>query len=186
MLYHPVPEVRSSCYRILRHLIVNYDSLILLGQLKLLIFIITSLANDQYKASLIEMTQALKLIRQYLTIDKGADLLSVGVIKALIAVIEGDLHDHNHTLSAYGLHVAPIPEGFKNACLETICEILSQRGVRLYKIPVLGDTFEHQLFDIIFWADFASYFLGLAKGVDVVSVEIIEQLKQAHRQKGIR
>lgn len=123
MLYHPVPEVRSSCYRILRHLIVNYDSLILLGQLKLLIFIITSLANDQYKASLIEMTQALKLIRQYLTIDKGADLLSVGVIKALIAVIEGDLHDHNHTLSAYGLHVAPIPEGFKNACLETICEI---------------------------------------------------------------
>lgn len=123
MLYHSVPEVRSSCYRILRYLIVNYDSLILLGQLKLLIFIITSLANDQYKSSLIEMTQALKLIRQYLTIAKGADLLSVGVIKALVAIIEGDLHDHNHTLPAYGLHVAPIPEGFKNACLETICEI---------------------------------------------------------------
>ena len=123
MLYHPVPEVRSSCYRILRHLIVNYDSLILLGQLKLLIFIITSLANDQYKSSLIEMTQALKLVRQYLTIDKGADLLSVGVIKALIAIVEGDAHDHNHTLSAYGLRIAPIPEGFKNACLETICEI---------------------------------------------------------------
>ncbi|KAI5949722.1 hypothetical protein KGF57_004545 [Candida theae] len=123
MLCHPVPEVRSSCYRILRHLIVNYDSLILLGQSKLLIFIITSLANDQYKSSLIEMTQALKLIRQYLTINKGADLLSVGVIKALVAIVEGDSHDHNHTLSAYGLRIAPIPEGFKNACLETICEV---------------------------------------------------------------
>ncbi|KAI5970843.1 hypothetical protein CANMA_000003 [Candida margitis] len=123
MLYHPVPEVRSSCYRILRHLIVNYNSLILLGQSKLLIFIITSLANDQYKSSLVEMTQALKLIRQYLTIDKGADLLSVGVIKALIAIIESESHDHSHTISAYGLHVVSIPDGFKNACLETICEI---------------------------------------------------------------
>lgn len=70
--------------------------------------------------------------------------------------------------------------------VEAIGEILEQKGVRLYKVPVLGDTFENQLFDIILWADFASYYLGLVKGVDVVSVKIIEQLKQTHRQKGIR
>lgn len=70
--------------------------------------------------------------------------------------------------------------------IEAIGEILEQKGVRLYKVPVLGDTFENQLFDIILWADFASYYLGLVKGVDVVSVKIIEQLKQTHRQKGIR
>lgn len=70
--------------------------------------------------------------------------------------------------------------------IEAVSEILEQKGVRLYKVPVLGDTFENQLFDIILWADFASYYLGLMKGVDVVSVKIIEQLKQTHRQKGIR
>lgn len=70
--------------------------------------------------------------------------------------------------------------------VEAVSEILTQKGVHLYKIPVLGNTFEDQLFDIILWADFASYYLGLLKGVDVVSVKIIEQLKQTHRQKGIR
>ena len=70
--------------------------------------------------------------------------------------------------------------------VEAVGEILIQKGVQLYKVPVLGDTFEDQLFDIILWADFASYYLGLTKGVDVVSVKIIEQLKQTHKQKGIR
>ncbi len=69
---------------------------------------------------------------------------------------------------------------------ETVGEILIQGGVHLYKIPVLGNTLEDQLFDMILWADFASYYLGLMKGVDVVSVKIIEQLKQMHKQKGIR
>jgi glucose/mannose-6-phosphate isomerase len=70
--------------------------------------------------------------------------------------------------------------------VEAISETLTQKGVHLYKVHVLGDTFEDQLFDIILWADFASYYLGLTKGVDVVSVKIIEQLKQTHKQKGIR
>ena len=70
--------------------------------------------------------------------------------------------------------------------VEAVGEILIQKGVHLYKMPVLGNTFEDQLFDIILWADFASCYLGLIKGVDVVSVKIIEQLKQTHRQKGIR
>ncbi len=70
--------------------------------------------------------------------------------------------------------------------VEATSEILIQRGVRLYKVPVLGDTLEDQLFDIVLWSDFASCYLGLLSGVDVVSVEIIEKLKQSHRQKGIR
>ena len=70
--------------------------------------------------------------------------------------------------------------------LESIDEILLQKGVHLYKVPVLGDTFEDQLFDIILWADFASYYLGLIRGVDIISVKIIEQLKQTHQHKGIR
>lgn len=70
--------------------------------------------------------------------------------------------------------------------VESVGEILMSRGVNLYKIPVLGNTFEDQLFDIILWADFASYYLGLMRGVDVVSVKIIEQLKQTHKQKSIR
>ncbi|KAI5962230.1 uncharacterized protein KGF55_003306 [Candida pseudojiufengensis] len=126
MLYHRISEVRSSCYRILRHLIVNYQSLILLGQSKILIFIIVSLANDQSKSSIIEMEQALKLIRQYMTIEKGADLLSVGVIKALIAIVENDKYDYHKTNSIntnYGINSESIPMGFKNACIETISEI---------------------------------------------------------------
>ncbi|KAI5954495.1 hypothetical protein KGF54_002270 [Candida jiufengensis] len=126
MLYHQVSEVRSSCYRILRHLIVNYQSLILLGQSKLLIFIIVSLANDQSRSSIVEMEQALKLIRQFMTIEKGADLLSVGVIKALISVVESDKFDYHKATSIstnYGINVESIPDGFKNACHETITEI---------------------------------------------------------------
>ncbi|KAI3405961.2 hypothetical protein KGF56_001180 [Candida oxycetoniae] len=135
MLYHTVSEVRSSCYRILRHLIVNYHSLILLVQSKILIFIIVSLSSDQSRYTLTEMEQALKLIRGFLSIERGADLLSVGVIKALIAIVESNnIDDHRNSsyttttsisslTNSYGIHIEHIPEGFRNACLETICEI---------------------------------------------------------------
>jgi len=63
-----------------------------------------------------------------------------------------------------------------------VSEILHEKGVVLYKPPVLGDTWEGQLFHIILWADFASYYLGKAREVDIESVEIIEDLKK--RLKG--
>ncbi|KAF6066608.1 Rapamycin-insensitive companion of mTOR, N-term family protein [Candida albicans] len=110
MLNHTTSEVRSSCYRIIRYLIVNYESLMILVQQKLLIYIIISLSNTR-NVSLIEMEQSLKLIREFLTVDKGSDLLSVGVIKTLITIVE----ENGDSKS--------IPESFKNACLETICEI---------------------------------------------------------------
>lgn len=119
MLYHPVSEVRSSCYRIIRYIIVNYESLMILVQLKLLIYIIISLSSTR-KATLVEMEQSLKLIREFLTVEKGADLISVGLIKTLVTIIE----ENGERDEKYGERsVDMIPENFKNCCLETICEI---------------------------------------------------------------
>ncbi|CAK9437214.1 uncharacterized protein LODBEIA_P15920 [Lodderomyces beijingensis] len=153
MLYHPVSEVRSACYRILRHLITSYQNLILLVQSKILIFIIMSLANDQSRYNLVEMEQALKLIRKFLTIDKGANLLSVGVIKSLIAVVESnDIDDHRSSaiVANYGVAVEPISEGFRHACLETLCEIALVKpelifhagGFKLIITSLIEDPFE--------------------------------------------
>lgn len=132
MLYHPVSEVRSSCYRIIRYLIVNYESLMILVQQKLLIYIIISLSNTR-NVSVIEMEQSLKLIREFLTVDKGSDLLSVGVIKTLITIVEengdsnnngfGNINGNSDHEGIITKGIENIPEGFKNACLETICEI---------------------------------------------------------------
>lgn len=64
-------------------------------------------------------------------------------------------------------------------------EILKEKRVILYKPPVFGDTFESQLFIMILWADFASYHLGKARGIDTQKVAIIEELKKRHKTKGI-
>lgn len=66
------------------------------------------------------------------------------------------------------------------------CEILKECEVVLYKPPVLGDTLESQLFNIVLWSDFASYYLGRARGINVEDVKIIESLKAKHKQKGIK
>lgn len=66
------------------------------------------------------------------------------------------------------------------------CEILREYDVVLYKPPVLGDTFESQLFNVILWSDFASYYLGKARGVNVEDVKLIESLKLKQKQKGIK
>jgi glucose/mannose-6-phosphate isomerase len=64
-------------------------------------------------------------------------------------------------------------------------ELLIAKKTRLYKPPVLGNTFQSQMFNMILWADFASYFLGVARGVDVGPVVLIDQLKEMHKRKGI-
>jgi glucose/mannose-6-phosphate isomerase len=73
-----------------------------------------------------------------------------------------------------------------NLAVEATCDILKENKVALYKPPVLGDTFEGQLFNMILWSDFASYYLGKARGVDVEAVEIIKDLKGKQRTKGIK
>jgi len=60
---------------------------------------------------------------------------------------------------------------------DAVGELLRERGADLYKPPILGDTWEGQLFHIILWSDFASYYLGKARGVDIESTDLIEELK---------
>lgn len=64
-------------------------------------------------------------------------------------------------------------------------ELLRESGVGLYKPPIFGDTFHEQLFNIILWSDFASYFLGVARGVEINPVRLIDNLKQKHKEQGI-
>ncbi len=73
-----------------------------------------------------------------------------------------------------------------NIAIEATCEILRQKGVVLYKPPVLGDTLEEQLFNIILWSDYASYYLGKARGVSAEDVKTIVQLKEILKTKGIK
>ncbi len=69
--------------------------------------------------------------------------------------------------------------------VEATSEILREKGVDLYKPPILGDTFEVQLFNMILWADFASCHLGKRRNSELTPVKIIDSLKQRHKQKGI-
>lgn len=66
---------------------------------------------------------------------------------------------------------------------EAVCEILKEKGVVLYKPPILGDNWEGQLFHILLWSDFASYYLGKARDVDTEAVDIVEDLKKRIKEK---
>lgn len=70
--------------------------------------------------------------------------------------------------------------------VEATSEILKEIGAVLYKAPVLGNNWEGQLFHMILWSDFASYYLGKKRGANTVEVKLIEQLKAKHKTKGIK
>lgn len=70
--------------------------------------------------------------------------------------------------------------------VEAVSEILKEKGVLLYKPPILGDTWEGQLFHILLWADFASYYLGKARGVNIEAVDIVEELKKRIAKKKLK
>lgn len=82
-------------------------------------------------------------------------------------------------------HTEFLPQHIKIA-LEATSELLQEKGVNLYKPPILGDTLEEQLFNIILWSDFASSYLGQKRGVEIIPVRLIDELKVKHKQKGIR
>ena len=69
--------------------------------------------------------------------------------------------------------------------IEVTCEILKENGVILYNPPGLGDNWEGQLFHMILWSDYASYYLGKELKVQVAPVEIIQELKKKLSQKNI-
>jgi glucose/mannose-6-phosphate isomerase len=78
-----------------------------------------------------------------------------------------------------------LPTKLNSAVLAT-CEILKEEGVILYKPPVLGDNWEGQLFHMILWSDFASYYLGKHRGVEIAPVKLISKLKEKHSKMGIK
>lgn len=108
MLIHPATEVRALCYRILRYTIVDYNSLQFIIQCKILIFVIVSLTSDN---SLLEKKEAIKLIREFLTVPHGTDNLSIGIVKSIVAIFEAEDTESSAT------------EHFQMLCLETICEL---------------------------------------------------------------
>ena len=67
--------------------------------------------------------------------------------------------------------------------VDVVSKLLKEKGVVLYKPPVLGDTWEEQLFHIILWADFASVYFGKNRGVDLAPVILIQELKKRFEQK---
>ena len=83
------------------------------------------------------------------------------------------------------LHTGFISDYLKRAVKATEL-LLGENGVGLYKPAILGDTFDKQLFNIILWSDFASYFLGKARGVEVNPVKLIDSLKKKHQEQGIQ
>jgi len=73
-----------------------------------------------------------------------------------------------------------------SAAVHTVCGILKEKGVLLYKPPIFGDNFEEQLFNMILWSDFASCYLGKAREVDVDSVKIIDELKDRFKRNSLK
>ena len=69
-----------------------------------------------------------------------------------------------------------------SASADLVTELLKENGVVLYKPPLLGDTWEGQLFHIILWSDFASYYLGKSRDVNIESTDLIDELKKRHKE----
>lgn len=119
MLYHPASQLRCAAYRILRHSAGDIKALQYLVRQKLLIFIIVTFST---LTPLLEKEEALKMVRHFFEIPDGANYLSIGVIKALVALVDHE-NEESQDLSEEGnqdLHVLPI---FSRLCIETICEL---------------------------------------------------------------
>lgn len=55
--------------------------------------------------------------------------------------------------------------------------ILAEKGVGLYRPPILGDNWAERFIWLVVWADFASVYLALQRGQDPDSVALIDRLK---------
>lgn len=118
MLYHPTSQFRCAVYRILRYATGTQSALLHLVKLRILIYIIVSLSTPTPQ---LEKEEALKLVRHFTSMPNGADCISIGVIKALVALVESENEDvtapdHERLQS----HISP---SFTRMCIETICEI---------------------------------------------------------------
>lgn len=117
MLYDLRLLLRAAAYRVLRHAIASQDALAHLVSLKLLIFLIVSLSAPTPH---LEKEEALKLVREFVNVPSGTNFLLVGVIKALVAVVEYESDDSADLDRLLDPHEA---YGFARLCVETISEI---------------------------------------------------------------
>jgi glucose/mannose-6-phosphate isomerase len=70
--------------------------------------------------------------------------------------------------------------------IDSLHEIIHEKGSVLYKAPIFGDTWENQLISLIIWADFASYYLGKTRNSDVTATPVLNALKERIRRKGLK
>lgn len=130
MFYHPAPQLRCAAYRVLRYSIVSADSIEFLVSSKILICIIVSLSTP---TPLLEKQEALKLIRHFLLVPNGSNYISIGVVKALVALVEHENDSDNElhpSSSANGAQnpssdyqERSLPLHFIKFCIETISEL---------------------------------------------------------------
>lgn len=67
--------------------------------------------------------------------------------------------------------------------VKMLAKTLEKRGAKLYSPPVFGDTWERQLLYLVIWSDFASYWLGLERGLNPRSIDVVSEVKQAINNK---
>lgn len=86
LLLHQRTEVVAAGYRVARYAITDIDSLRNVRGLYTDFLVVKTLTKDS--KCQIERMQAIKLIRAFLDVPNGADELSIGIIRAVVAVAE--------------------------------------------------------------------------------------------------
>lgn len=66
---------------------------------------------------------------------------------------------------------------------QSLVEVLAGRGITLYKPPLLGDNWLHQVASGLWWADSVSHRIGYARGHARAATVLIDQLKQTFSKK---
>ncbi|GME93799.1 unnamed protein product [Ambrosiozyma monospora] len=107
-------SIVTGCgFRVLRYLLNDIDSLVLFNKLNLDLFIVHSLGKDD--SNVIEREEALRLLRVYLQIEGGADIMPLGCVRSIVSVIEN------------------IDDSLRIAAVETLCEICLLKAELAYK-----------------------------------------------------
>lgn len=119
MLYHHASPLRCAAYRILRHSTADQETLQYLVRLKVLIYIIVTFST---LTPLLEKEEALKMVRHFINIPDGANYLSIGIVKAMVALVEHE-NEESQEMGEDALSEFHVPASLSRLCIETICEL---------------------------------------------------------------